>query len=184
MGFGMKSALAVILAAYLLLGSCCAQDSSRFQSVGGDYGRELIGAIKSNETQAAAATSDTNSSMWSWGSSPKGTVVVDGNLVGDPAYAMKKLKIVQNWLDESLVDPYSTTPREYSYIDAETGEPVTTYVDPSSGQYYYKYTDAVSGKLVYVYFDPTTGVPTRASFAPANDKSDEKKTFSLPPIFT
>ena len=184
MGFGMKSALAVILAAYLLLGSCCAQDSSRFQSVGGDYGRELISAIKSNDTQAAAATSDKNSSMWSWGSSPKGTLVVDGNLVGDPAYAMKKLNVVQNWLGESLTDPYSKTPTEYSYTDATTGEPVTTYVDPTSGQYYYKYTDTVSGKLIYVYFDPTTGVPTRASFAPDTEKDDASTTFTLPPIFT
>jgi len=184
MGFSMKIALVVILVAYLSLIFCAAQDSSHFQSVGGDYGRELISNIKSNETKAATASNDSKNSMWSWGGSPKGTVVVDGNLVGDPAYAMKKLKVVNNWLDESLTDPYSTTPREYSYTDAETGEAVTTYVDPATGQYYYKYTDTVSGKLIYVYFDPTTGVPIRASFAPEAEEDDKNTTFSLPPIFT
>jgi len=184
MGFSMRTAFAVILAVCLLSFSCVAQDSSRFQSVGGNYGRELISSIKTNETKATTTSSDSKSNMWSWGGSPKGTVVVDGNLVGDPAYAMKKLNVVHNWLDESLTDPYSTTPTEYSYTDATTGEPVTTYIDPSTGQYYYKYTDTVSGKLVYVYFDPTTGVPIRASFAPESEAESKNTTFSLPPIFT
>jgi hypothetical protein len=183
-GFSMKTAFAVILVACLLSIGCFAQDSSHFKSVGGNYGRELISSIKTNETAAKTTSSSNQSSMWSWGGSPKGTVVVDGNLVGDPVYSMKKLNVVHNWLDESLTDPYSKTPTEYSYTDATTGEPVTTYIDPTTGLYYYKYTDTVSGKLIYVYFDPTTGTPLRASFAPESEEQSKNASFSLPPIFT
>lgn len=170
---------------------CCAQDSSHYQSVGGDFGRKLINTIKSSDAEPAAA-SGSNGSLWSWGSSPKGTLLVNGNLVGDPTYTMKKLNVVKNWLGDSFVDPYGTASPAYTYTDAQTGEPVTTYVDPVTGQYYYTYTDSKSGKTVYVYFNPETGVPTYASYEPVSGQSGEQtqstststSTASLPPIFS
>jgi hypothetical protein len=181
-------ALALILVACLLVASCCAENSTRFQSVGGDYGRKMISTIKTNETQTTAA-SNSNGTLWNWGSSPKGTLVVDGNLIGDPTYTMKRLnRVSNNYLGDTYVDPYGTAAPEYTYTDAATGEVVTTYVDPTTGESYYTYTDSVSKKLVYVYFNPETGVPTRTALAPASsqtaEKEEEQKTFSLPPIFS
>jgi hypothetical protein len=180
----MKTALAVavVIVVCLLAADCCAQSSSRFQNVGGDFGRSLIGTIRANDTNPAADNS--NGSLWSWGSSPKGTIVVDGNLIGDPKYTMKKLSVVSNWLDDSFVDPYGTAQSPYSYVDAETGEPVKTYVDPITGRSYYTYTDYKTGRLVYVYFDPQTGVPNYASFTPLSGEYREETGFSLPPIFS
>jgi hypothetical protein len=186
-GFGMKTALAVavVLVVCLLAADCCAQSSSRFQNVGGDFGRSLIGTIGANDTKAAAAAEDnSNDSLWSWGSSPKGTLVVDGNLIGDPKYTMKKLNVENNWLGDSFVDPYGTTAPAYSYTDPDTGAPVKTYVDPITGQSYYTYTDSKTGKLVYVYFNPQTGEPTYASFTPLSGEYREEPKFSLPPIFS
>ncbi len=187
-GVSMKTALAVLsLIVYLVAAGCYAQDSSHFQSVGGDFGRKLISTIKSSDAEPAAAAGS-NGSLWSWGSSPKGTLVVNGNLVGDPAYTMKKLNVNKNWLDESFVDPYGAASPTYTYTDAQTGEPVQTYVDPVNGQSYYTYTDSKSGKTVYVYFNPETGVPTYASYGPVSGQTGAQKqtttTSNLPPIFS
>ncbi|MCX6677460.1 MAG: hypothetical protein NTU95_05885 [Methanothrix sp.] len=181
----MKTAFAVVvvLVVCLLAAGCYAQDTSRFKSLGGDFGKKVISTIKAGETKPADA-SDNKSSLWSWGNSPKGTLVVDGNLIGDPKYTMKKLNVVNNWLGDSLVDPYGTTAPAYSYTDAQTGEPVKTYVDPVTGQSYYTYTDTKTGKLVYVYFNPETGEPTYASFTPVSGQYIEQKKFTLPPIFS
>jgi hypothetical protein len=162
----MKTALAVVvLVVYLLASGCYAQDTSRFQSVGGDFG------------------SGNNGSLWSWGSSPKGTLVVDGNLIGDPKYSAKKLNVTSNWLGDSFVDPYGTAIPAYSYTDPNTGEPVKTYVDPITGQSYYTYTDSKSGRVIYVYFNPETGVPIYTSVGPVSGQYVEPNQFALPPIF-
>ena len=135
--------------------------SSHFQSVGGDYGKTLIGTLRTTNPVPASSN---NTSLWSWGSSPKGTSILDGGLVGDPKYAMKKLNVVNNWLGDSLVDPYGTP--EYSFTDSVTGAPVRVFVDSITGQYYYTYVDSTSKKTVYVYFNPETGIPFDASFTP------------------
>jgi hypothetical protein len=182
-GFGMKTALAVVvLVVCLLVAGCYAQDTSRFQSVGGDFGKKMINTIKSSDTKPAAAGN--NGSLWSWGSSPKGTLVVDGNLIGDPRYTMKKLNVTSNWLGDSFVDPYGTAAPAYTYTDAQTGEPVQTYVDPITKQSYYKYTDTKTGRLIYVYFNPETGVPIYTSFGPVSGEYKEQNKFALPPIFS
>jgi hypothetical protein len=177
-------ALALILAACLMMQCCCAQNASRFQSVGGDYGRSLISSIKSDDAKTEAE-SNSNGTLWSWGSSPKGTLIVNGNLIGDPTYTMKTLKVVKNWLGESMDDPYGTSAGSYTYLDPETDEAVTTYVDPATGEPYYQYTDSVSGKVVNVYFNPQTGVPTRTSFATSSTTQAQTNTttFVLPPVF-
>ena len=185
-GVGMKSALVVVvvLVLCLLAAGCYAQSSSRFQSVGGDFGKKMISNIKANDTKPAAASNSNNGSLWDWGNSPKGTLVVDGSLIGDPKYTMKKLNVVNNWLGDSFVDPYGTATSAYSYTDAVTGEPVTTYVDPITGQSYYTYTDSKTGRMIYVYFNPETGVPTYTSIGPVSGQYVEQKKFALPPIFS
>jgi len=184
-GVSMKLvfSLTVVLLVCLLMAGSLAQSSSRFQSVGGEYGRSVIGTIKSSDGQPDSK-SENKSGLWNWGSSPKGSMVVDGNLIGDPAYTMKKLNVTINWLGDSFVDPYGTAASPYSYTDAVTGEPVQTYVDPISGQSYYTYTDSKTGKLIYVYFNPETGAPTYASFSPVSGQYIEQKKFALPPIFS
>lgn len=142
----------------------------------------MISNIKSSETKPAAAGGN-NGSLWSWGSSPKGTLVVDGNLMGDPRYTMKKLNVTSNWLGDSFVDPYGTAVPAYSYTDAQTGEPVQTYVDPITKQSYYTYTDSKTGRMIYVYFNPETGVPIYTSFGPVSGQYNEQNKFTLPPIF-
>jgi len=180
----MKTAFSVVvvLVACLLAAGCYAQSTSRFQSVGGDFGRKMISTMKANDTKPADASENKNS-LWSWGNSPKGTLVVDGNLIGDPKYTMKKLNVTSNWLGDSFVDPYGTASPAYSYTDPQTGEPVRTYVDPNTGQSYYTYTDSQTGKLIYVYFNPETGAPTYASFTPVSGQYLEPNQFTLPPIF-
>jgi hypothetical protein len=164
-------ALMALLTACLMTTGCFAQSSSsssnsssnHFQSVGEDYGKTLLGTLK---TTNPVPTADNNkSSLWSWGSSPKGTSIIEGSLVGDPKYTMKKLNVVNNWMGDSAVDAFGTT-TAYTYTDSVTGEPITTYVDPNTGKSYYTYVDSTSKKTVYVYFNPETGIPYDASFTP------------------
>jgi hypothetical protein len=138
--------------------------------VGDDYGKNMIGTLRTTDSEPAAASN--KSGLWSWGSSPKGTTILDGGLAGDPKYSMKKLNVVDNWLGDLSMDPYSSSPA-YSYTDPDTGAPVKTYVDPYTGQYYYISTDSKSEKPVYVYFDPETGVPFYATFSPPLGKGPE-----------
>lgn len=171
----MKIAFAVmaLLVACLMAEGGFAQSSSssHFQSVGEDYGKALISTLRTTNPVPASAN---NGSLWSWGSSPKGTSILDGSLVGDPKYAMKKLNVVNNWLGDSLVDPYGTP--EYSFTDSVTGAPVRVFVDSITGQYYYTYVDSTSKKTVYVYFNPETGIPFDASFTPPSGTGTEMNT--------
>ena len=184
-GVSMKTAFAVVVAlliACLLVAGCLAQSSSRFQSVGEDYGRNVLKSLNASNPQPAAS-SNSNNSLWNWGGAPRGSILVDGNLIGDPRYTMKNLSVTNNWLGDSLVDPYGDTP-VYSYTDPVTGMPVKTYVDPNTGQTYYTYTDSKTGRLVYVYFNPVTGEPTYASFTPISGQYLEQEQYALPPIFS
>jgi hypothetical protein len=168
----MKIALVAValLVACLMAEGSSAQSSSRFQSVGDDYGENLIGTLRTTDSEPASASN--KSGLWSWGSSPKGTTILDGGLAGDPKYSMKKLNVVDNWLGDILMDSYGSSPA-YSYTDPDTGAPVKAYVDPYTGQYYYISTDSKSKKPVYVYFDPETGVPFYATFSPPLGTSPE-----------
>ena len=181
----MKTAFAAAMAllmaiACLLSGSALAQGTSSYQNVGGDYGRNVLTNIVAPDAQQAAKA-EGNQSLWSWGRAPKGSLIVDGNIVGDPRYTLKNLSVIRDWLGDSFVDPYGDTPA-YSYIDPTTGEKVKTYVDPITGQHYYTYTDASTGKLVYVYFNPETGEPIYASFTPISGQYIEEEQYTLPPI--
>lgn len=182
----MKTAFAAAMAllmaiACLLSGSALAQGTSSYQNVGGDYGRNVLTNIVDPDAQQAAKGED-NQSLWSWGRAPKGSLIVDGNIVGDPRYTLKNLSVIRDWLGDSFVDPYGDTPA-YSYIDPITGEAVKTFVDPITGHSYYTYTDSNTGKLVYVYFDPQTGEPLYASFTPISGQYINEGQYQLPPIF-
>ena len=166
--------------ACLLACSALSQEKSGFQIVGGEYGKNVLSSLKASDAQEAEEN-DGNQSLWSWGRAPKGSLIVDGNIVGDPRYALKNLSVIRDWLGDSFLDPYGDTPA-YSYIDPSTGEKVKTYVDPITGQHYYTYTDASTGKLVYVYFNPETGEPIYASFTPISGQYIEEEQYTLPPI--
>ncbi len=182
-GVSMKIAFAAAMAlliACLLAGNALAQEKSSFQSTGGDYGRNVLSSIGASDAETASK-SESNQTLWSWGGAPKGSLIVDGNIIGDPRYTLKNLSVIRDWLGDSFVDPYGDTPG-YSYFDPVTGERVKTYVDPITGQHYYTYTDSKSGKLVYVYFNPETGEPIYASFTPISGQYIEEEQYSLPPI--
>ena len=182
-GVSMKTAFAAAMAlliACLLVGNALAQEKNNFQSVGGDYGRNVLSTIGASDAEAASK-SESNQNLWSWGGAPKGSLIVDGNIIGDPRHTLKNLSVIRDWLGDSFVDPYGDTPA-YSYFDPVTGERVKTYVDPITGQHYYTYTDSNSGKLVYVYFNPETGEPIYASFTPISGQYIEEEQYSLPAI--
>jgi hypothetical protein len=184
-GVRMKTAFAVVMAlliACLLAAGCFAQSTGRFQSVGEDYGRDILKSLDAPNPEPTASNSG-NNSLWNWGGAPKGRILVDGNLIGDPRYTMKNLSVTSNWLGDSFVDPYGNTPA-YSYTDPVTGKPVKTYLDPITGQSYYTYTDSRTGRLVYVYFNPETGEPTYSSFSPLFGQYLEQEQYALPPIFS
>ena len=175
--------MALLMAiACLFAGSALAQDTSGYQNVGGDYGRNVLTSIVASDTQQAAKD-ESNQSLWSWGSAPKGSRIVDGNIIGDPRYTLKNLSVIRDWLGDSFVDPYGDTPA-YSYFDPVTGERVKTYIDPVTGHHYYTYEDVNTGKLIYVYFNPDTGEPIYVSYAPISGQYIQEEQYSLPKIFS
>lgn len=149
----MKIAFAaiVLLVLSLLAANCSAQSASmsRFQSVGGDYARSWLGtqnpsaSQSSQANQNAQATQTTQSQtdqkkssstdLWSWGSAPKGSRIVGGELVADPYYLWPRLNYTYNWLGDSNTDPNAGRPL-YSYTDPKTGETVYGYWDPTTGK--------------------------------------------------
>jgi hypothetical protein len=162
----MKTALAVavlLMACLLAIGSCA--DSSRFQSVGGDYGQNVINTMKSQTTQTAQS-GNSNSSLWSWGNAPKGSIILNGKLATDPYYYWQSLNFTNGWLGESDVDPY-------------TGYQTYAYLDPSTGLTRYFYLDPNTGRPVYVNREPTTDMPTYGSVSPYYD-NDWWGSYTLP----
>jgi len=172
----MKTALAVValLIACLLAAGAYAQSSSlsRFQNVGGDYGRSVIDSLNASKSQPAAAqtTAAGNNSLWNWGTAPKGSMVQNGKLVADPYYYWQSLNLTNGWLEETMVDPYTGYPL-YSYIDSNTGETKTFYVDP------------YSGRPIYVERGASSDTPLYGSVSPFYSSNDWWGSYSLPPVF-
>lgn len=159
----MKTALAVmvVLVACLLAVDCYAQSTSRFQNVGGDFGRSVIGTLKANETQPAAASSNnSNSSLWNWGNAPKGSLIQNGKIVADPFNTWKSLNYTDGWIGEVEKDPY-------------TGYPIYAYKIPNTGETKYFYIDPYTGEPIYVDRDN--------AIATANGVS--RTSYALPPVF-
>lgn len=165
----MKTALAVmaIIAACLLAGDCCAQDSSRFQSVGGDFGKIVIGTFEANETQPSAASNNSNNSsnssnsnLWNWGNAPKGSLLLNGKLLTDPFNTWKALNLTEGWIGEVEKDPF-------------TGYPIYAYKIPNTGITKYFYIDPYTGEPIYV----------ERSSAIVSANGVKSESYALPAIF-
>ena len=158
----MKTALAVmaILIACLLAIDCYAQSTSRFQSVGGDFGRNVIGTLKANDTQPAPVSNSSNNSLWNWGNAPKGSLIQNGKLVADPFNTWKSLNYTDGWIGEVEKDPY-------------TGFSIYAYKIPGTGETKYFYIDPYTGKPIYV--DRGNAIGTENVVGSAS--------YTLPPVF-
>ena len=158
----MKTALAVmvILIACLLAVDCYAQSTSRFQSVGGDFGRNVIGTLKANDTQPAPVSNSSNNSLWNWGNAPKGSLIQNGKLVADPFNTWKSLNYTDGWIGEVEKDPY-------------TGFSIYAYKIPGTGETKYFYIDPYTGKPIYV--DRGNAIGTENVVGSAS--------YTLPPVF-
>jgi hypothetical protein len=87
----------------------------KFQQVGGDFGKAWISNFQAQNTKPAAQTN--NSTLWGWGSVPKGKELVGGKLVNAPNTTW--LYNTTNWMGDNYVDPYTG-----NYVDPNTGLPV------------------------------------------------------------
>ena len=157
----MKTALAVmvVLIACLLVVNCSAQDTSRFQSLGGEFGRSVIGALKANDTRPTAANNG-NNSLWNWGNAPKGSLIQNGKLVADPFNTWKSLNYTDGWIGEVEKDPF-------------TGYPIYAYKIPNTGETKYFYLDPYTREPIYVERDN--------AIATANGVS--RTSYALPSVF-
>ena len=162
----MKTALAAlavlaVLTACLLVMNCSADDRGRFQSLGGDFGRDVISTLKGAQTGAAANESaDNQSGLWDWGNAPKGSLVQNGKLVTDPLNTWKSLNYTDGWIGQVEVDPF-------------TGNPIYAYEIPDTGETKYFYIDPYTGESIYV--ERESGIAT------ANDVS--RARYALPSVF-
>ena len=150
----------VVLIACLLAVDCYAQSTSRFQSVGGDFGRNVIGTLKANDTQPAPVSNSSNNSLWNWGNAPKGSLIQNGKLVADPFNTWKSLNYTDGWIGEVEKDPY-------------TGFSIYAYKIPGTGETKYFYIDPYTGKPIYV--DRGNAIGTENVVGSAS--------YTLPPVF-
>jgi hypothetical protein len=89
--------------------------SGKFQEVGGDFGKAWISNFQAQNPKSAAQTD--NSTLWGWGTIPKGKALVGGKLVDAPNSTW--LYNATDWMGDNYVDPYTG-----NYIDPNTGQPV------------------------------------------------------------
>ncbi len=165
----MKTAFAVaVLLVACLLSSCYAQSTSRFQGVGGDFGKSVIGSFKANSTQQNAESNAND--LWNWGSAPKGSLIKNGKLVTDPFYIWQSLNYTDGWIGDIGVDPY-------------TGNPIYAYEDPYTGEIKYFYVDPYTGRPVYIDRGQTSDVPQYGSVSPFYASNDWWGSYALPPVF-
>jgi hypothetical protein len=149
----------VVLIACLLAIDCFAQSTSRFQSLGGDFGRNVIDTLKANDTKPAVAN-DSNSRLWNWGNAPKGSLIQNGTLVADPFNTWKSLNYTSGWIGEVEKDPY-------------TGYQIYAYKIPNTEE------------TKYFYIDPYTRVPiyVERSSDIASANAYGSGSYALPPVF-
>lgn len=126
----------VLSIACLLALDCHAEDASRFQSVGGDYGRSVIGAMASNGTQQPEAANN-SSNLWGWGAIPKGRMLSNGSLVSDPTINGDSMDLSNKAVSVLGVDTF-------------TGNTIYYYEVPNTGITRYFYIDRYTGGAVYV----------------------------------
>jgi len=170
----MKTALAVMVMtiACLLVLDCHAQSMGGFQSVGGDFGRDVLASLKAldsqlNATNATNTTNTTNTtsgnnSLWNWGSVPKGSMLSNGKLVTDPFNTWKSPDFANSGMTQVGVDPYKGYPI-YAYEVPNTGEIRYFYVDPYTGEPFY-----MDGYIGYAIVAPEIA---------------QSGSYALPPVF-
>jgi hypothetical protein len=138
----------------ILLAASHAQTSDHFQSVSGDFGRAWLNdRMDQNPTPAK----NDGGGLWSWGSAPKGSMIMGGKLVSDPYSIWKSLNYTYGWLGEVYVDPHTGYPI-YSYIDPYTGGQIYFYLDPDAKKPVYFYADPITGKPVYLNKGTANGI--------------------------
>ena len=110
-------ALVILLIACLMAANCSAQSTSHFQSVSGEFGKTWIANFQAEKPKTAPENK--SGDLWSWGSAPRGSLIVDGELVADPTYYWPTLNNTygSGWMGDTTVDP-------------KTGVPIYTFVDP------------------------------------------------------
>lgn len=170
----MKAALAVmaLMVACLFTVNCVAEDSSRFQSLSGDYGRSLISELKGNDTQQAAAASGGNDTLWNWGTVPKGSIVTDGKLVNDPSNTWNSIDLSGGWAKVLGVDTF-TGNTIYSYQVPSTGVTKYFYIDP------YTETAVYVDKGSFILDQPATG-----NSGNTGNTATGSGSYALPAIFS
>jgi hypothetical protein len=128
----MKAAFAVILMIiYLMASGCSAQSASYASSMSGYFDNNQASSYEVLNPQPSLQ--GTTNDLWTWGGAPKGSIVVNGNLVPDPYYVWKSLNYTVGWLGEVYVDPGTGYP-VYAYINPYTGMQVNFYMDPKTGK--------------------------------------------------
>ena len=127
----VEFAIAFSLLIFLLAIECCAQSTSSFQNVGGDFGRTWMSRYEAQNSKLAEQ--NLTNDLWSWGGSPKGTIVVNGSLMANPYNYWKSLNYTSGWLGKVYIDPTTGYP-VYGYIDPYTGMQVNYYIDPKTGK--------------------------------------------------
>lgn len=123
--------------------------SDKVQQVGGDFGKAWISNFLAQNPKPAAQGN--NSTLWGWGSAPKGKVLVGGKLVDAPNGTW--LYNTTNWMGDNYVDPYSG-----NYIDPNTGQPVyrNYQVFPNYGTQQPSYNNQQNSQLPKPLQSPTT----------------------------
>ena len=100
--------------------------SGKFQEVGGDFGKAWISNVQAQNNKTAEQGN--NTTLWGWGTVPKGKALVGGKIVDAPNGTW--LYDTSNWMGDNYVDPYTG-----SYIDPYTGQRVykkTTEIFPTT----------------------------------------------------
>jgi hypothetical protein len=111
--FTVTVLLALCLAAFAQSAEV-SSGSGKFQEVGGDFGRAWISNFQAENPKSAPTD---NSTLWGWGTIPKGKALAGDKLVDAPNSTW--LYAATDWMGDNYVDPYSGY-----YIDPLTGQPV------------------------------------------------------------
>lgn len=158
------------------------EDAPDYQSVSGEFAQSWIKDFKEENGLASPAivqkqtannegeSDENDSDLWSWGTAPRGSKIVDGQLVRDPNYLRALLNLTDNWLDESYTDSVTGLPVNV-YSDPLTGRKYYDVLNPKTGKLlfaYYTYVDERTGQLVYVYTDPDTGEEVHSNSVPTD----------------
>lgn len=171
--------LKLIMIICLLAHYSSGQSAPVFHSVSGEFAQKWIEDFKKEKAAVVVPkavdtqsiqSQDNQSDLWSWGSAPRGSKIVDGQLERDPNYLRPLLNLTSNWLDELYTDSDTGLPMEV-YSDPLTGRKYHHILNPNTGIAFFtycSYKDENTGQMVYVYVDPDTGREVQATSAPVD----------------